>query len=104
MRGNGLDTKGKKGRLENSATSLSNQNEWGSGIGWQAKEFLRSNRKTKKGEKGKEKKIEGTGELERMVEVREDQRQKQPQDSFSWIRRSPPSAFRLTHFWRGLDS
>lgn len=64
-RGDGLGAKDTKGCPGKTATSLSNQNEWGSGIGQQAKEFLRSNRKTKKGEKWKEKKIEETGELRR---------------------------------------
>lgn len=46
------------------ATSSPDQKEWGSDISWQTKEFLRSNRKTKKGEKWKEK-ITGAGELRR---------------------------------------
>ena len=88
VRGDGVGTKGTKGRPRKTATSLSNQKEWGSGIGWQAKEFLRDNRKPKKGEEWKAKKIEGTGSSELGVEVREAQRWKQPWDSSSWVQRS----------------
>lgn len=65
MKGNRLGTKGMKDSPGKTAISFSNQQEWGSGISWQAKECLRSNRKTKTGEKWKEEKVKGTGGFKR---------------------------------------
>lgn len=88
MKGNGLGTKGMKDSPGKTAISFSNQQEWGSGVGWQAKECLRSNRKTKTGEKWKERRSRGLGGSKGMVEVKEALRKKQSHDSSSWIQRS----------------